>query len=43
MVQYDNHWPEHLRVAFHVLPIVAAVGALELRLPARYPRMQRVD
>ena len=32
MVQYDNHWPEHLRVAFHVLPIVAAVGALELRL-----------
>ena len=32
MIQYDNRWPEHLRVAFHMLPIVAAVGALELRL-----------
>ena len=32
MIQYDNRWPKHLRVAFHTLPTVAAVGALELRL-----------
>ena len=31
MVQFDNRWPEHLRVAFHMQPIIAAVAALELR------------